>query len=105
MVSENDYVVNLFNDNFSKYGSIIIDNKDFEDYMRGTIISMMFQNPNTYLNPLMKVGKQISEMLIYHKKYRKDEAKEKTISIMKEVGLDNKYYNYYPFELKHLFFP
>ena len=93
-------IVNIFdNDRFYKEGEISIYNHAFENNMRGNMISLMFQNPNTYLNPTMKIGKQISEMLIYHKQYNKQLAKEKTLSFMNKIGLDSKYYNYYPFEL------
>ena len=47
----------------------------------------------------MKVEKQISEMLIYHKKFNKKEAKLKTIEFMKKLQLNEQIYDYYPFEL------
>lgn len=82
-------------------GSIIYNSKLFSNDLRGKVFSLMFQNPNTYLNPLIKVGKQISEMLTYHYKDDKKVAKDKTIALMKKVGLPNpeKLYNYYPYEL------
>lgn len=82
-------------------GTILFDSKTFSNDLRGKVFSLMFQNPNTYLNPLMKVGKQISEMLIYHYKENKKVAKNKTIDLMKKVGLPDpeKLYNYYPYEL------
>lgn len=93
-------LINLFDSkDCTKEGSITIDGEEFSNTMRGKVVSLIFQNPNTYLNPLMKVGKQISEMLIYHNKYKKDTAKELTLNFMSKIGLDSKYYNYYPFEL------
>ena len=55
-------------------GKIEINNELFKNEFRGKKISLLFQNPNSYLNPLMKVGKQIDEMLIYHFKENKKVA-------------------------------
>lgn len=86
---------------FCESGSVIYDNKPFTKDLRGKVFSLVFQNPNTYLNPLMKIGKQISEMLVYHYKESKKNAKNKTIELMSKVKLPNpeKLYNYYPFQL------
>ena len=82
-------------------GTIFINNKEFDTSFRGTTISLLLQNPNSYLNPLMKVGKQIAEMLIYHLKENKKIAKQKTIEMMEYVGIKNskEVYNYLPHEL------
>lgn len=68
--------------------------------VRGSQIGMIFQSPMTSLNPLMKVGKQISEGLIYHQKMSKVEAKERAIEMLKEVGISNpvKRFDQYPHE-------
>lgn len=57
--------------------------------IRGEEISMVFQDPNTSLNPVLTVGEQISEMFIYHRKMKKEEAKLQTIELMKKVGINN----------------
>ncbi len=81
-------------------GKIFIDNKPFNKLDRGKKIVLLFQNPNSYLNPLMKVGKQIQEVFIYHYKMKKNIAKVETLSLMKKVGLDGeKVYDYYPYEI------
>lgn len=82
-------------------GKMFLDNVLVDESFRGKKISLIFQNPNSYLNPSMKVGKQIQEMLTYHFKENKKVAKVKTISIMKEVGIENPavIYNYYPHEI------
>lgn len=82
-------------------GTIFINNKVFDTSFRGKTISLLLQNPNSYLNPLMKVGKQIAEMLIYHLKENKKIAKQKTIEMMEYVGIKNskEVYNYLPHEL------
>lgn len=80
---------------------VLINNMPFKEDLRGKTISILFQNPNSYLNPLMKIGKQIDEMLIYHFKLSKKEAKQKTIELMKKVNFSNpeKLYHYYPHEI------
>lgn len=82
-------------------GKIYLNNQEINETFRGTKISLIFQNPNSYLNPLMKVGKQIEEMLTFHLKENKKSAKEKTLNIMKELKIDNpkQIYNYYPHEI------
>lgn len=81
--------------------NIFINNHPLASNDIGTKISLLFQNPNSYLNPLMKVGKQISEMLIYHHKEKKNIAKYKSLNFMKELEINNAetVYNLYPHEL------
>ncbi len=69
--------------------------------IRGNKISMIFQEPMTSLNPVYKVGKQISESLILHKGLSENEAKKKSIEMMTKVGLPQpeRIYNVYPHEL------
>lgn len=72
--------------------------------LRGDEISMIFQEPMTSLNPVLKIGPQIEEVLYLHanhKKYSKEEAKAKTLAMMKEVGLKDpeRLYTKYPHEL------
>ena len=43
--------------------------------IRGNDIAMIFQDPMTALNPTMKVGKQITEVILKHKKVTRTEAK------------------------------
>lgn len=69
--------------------------------LRGNEVSIIFQEPMTALNPLMQVGKQISEVLKKHTKYSKKTRFEKTIRMMEEVGLKRpeSLYHSYPHEL------
>lgn len=55
--------------------------------LRGNQISMIFQDPMSSLNPVFTVGDQISESIILHQKVSKKEAMEKTIEMLKLVGI------------------
>ncbi len=69
----------------------------------GDEISMIFQEPMTSLNPTMKVGKQIEEMLKIHCKNRlsRKDKKEAVYTILKDVNFENpkEIYNMYPHNL------
>jgi len=55
--------------------------------VRGAGIGMIFQEPMTSLNPVMRVGKQVSEPLILHKKLSKSEAMARSEEMLALVGL------------------
>lgn len=57
--------------------------------IRGSEISMIFQDPMTSLNPTMKIGKQIMEGLIKHQRMSKSDAKNKAIEMLDMVGIPN----------------
>ena len=89
-------------------GEILLDGQDIlklsEDErrkLRGKEISMVFQEPMTSLNPVMKIGKQIMESIILHQNLSKEEAKKKTIDILTKTGLPrvDRIVNEYPFQL------
>ncbi|MBE5939291.1 MAG: ABC transporter ATP-binding protein [Lachnospiraceae bacterium] len=69
--------------------------------INGKEVSMIFQEPMTSLNPLMKVGRQVEEMLILHTDMKKAERKQTVINMFKEVELPEpeKIYNMYPHNL------
>ena len=69
--------------------------------VRGEELSMIFQEPMTSLNPVMKVGKQVQEAILLHRKISKKEAKEEVLRIFEKVGISEpeKRYNCYPHEL------
>lgn len=69
--------------------------------MRGRDITMIFQEPMTSLNPVMKIGDQIMENILLHQKVSKEEAKKMTIDILKKTGLPRveKMVDEYPFQL------
>lgn len=75
-------------------GSINFNGQDLikasEDEMRsirGSKIAMIFQEPMTSLNPVMRCGQQVAEALILHKKLSKSEARLKTLELFREVKL------------------
>ncbi len=54
---------------------------------RGFEIAMIFQEPMTSLNPVMKIGEQITEVILTHEEITNDEAKKKAIEMMEAVGI------------------
>ncbi len=87
-------------------GRILYDGMDLtkidEDHMheiRGHRIGMVFQDPMSALNPIMKVGKQIMEVL-RKKGLRHDEAKRRALELMEAVGIPDveRRFNQYPFQ-------
>jgi len=69
--------------------------------IRGNRIAMIFQEPMTSLNPVIKCGKQITEALLLHTSLSKKEAKQKTMELFRDVQLPDpeKAYHAYPHEL------
>lgn len=68
--------------------------------IRGNKLSMIFQDPMSSLNPVMRIGKQITESMIVKMGMNKEEAKERALQIMKEVGIpepEKRFYQY-PFQ-------
>ncbi|MEK5443721.1 MULTISPECIES: ABC transporter ATP-binding protein [unclassified Fredinandcohnia] len=74
-------------------------NKEMEK-IRGKDIGMIFQDPMTSLNPTMKVGMQIIEVLIKHQNMSKGNAKDRAIELLRLVGIPSpeKRVNQYPHE-------
>ncbi|MBS4013599.1 MAG: ABC transporter ATP-binding protein [Bacteroidetes bacterium] len=75
-----------------------------EQYMqaiRGKNIAMIFQEPMTSLNPVVRCGKQVAESLLWHKIVGKADAKKKVLSLFEEVKLPDpeRVYRSYPHEL------
>ncbi len=68
---------------------------------RGNNISMIFQEPMTALNPVMRCGKQVIESILLHQNISKKAAQQQVISLFKKVNLPRpRYiYNSYPHQL------
>lgn len=69
--------------------------------VRGEEIGMIFQEPMTSLNPVMRVGLQVRETLLLHRKISPQEAKAEVLRIFRKVGISEpeRRYNCYPHEL------
>jgi oligopeptide/dipeptide ABC transporter ATP-binding protein len=69
--------------------------------IRGKKIAMVFQEPAKYFNPSLKIGEQITEMLILHLGMSKRQAVEKALEYLDVVGLgkSRRVLNAYPHEL------
>ena len=55
--------------------------------VRGAEVAMVFQDPMTSLNPVMRVGDQIAEQILAHNELPKEEARERAISMLDQVGI------------------
>ena len=68
--------------------------------IRGAKISIIFQDPMTSLNPVYTIGNQIGEAIRLHTDLKGDEVKQRTIDILKKVGVNDpeKRIKQYPFE-------
>lgn len=55
--------------------------------IRGNSISMIFQQPQSCLNPVFRVGDQLTEVLLIHQDVGKDEAEERAIEMLSMVGI------------------
>ena len=88
-------------------GEILYDGKDLtkiteKEYqtIRGKKIGLIFQDPLSALNPIMKIGKQITEVLMLEGKISKLQAKKRAIELMETVGIPNaeERFHQYPFQ-------
>lgn len=57
--------------------------------LRGGKISMVFQEPMTSLNPVLTIGRQLSESMKLHMQLSKSDAKERAIELLGRVGIPN----------------
>lgn len=69
--------------------------------VRGKQVAMIFQEPMTSLNPVMKVGDQVAEVLKLHLGLNSKAAREKVVSLFEEVGIPEPQdrYDWYPHQL------
>lgn len=102
-------ILQLFESNQKVYdGEIIFEGKDLTKLkeselrkIRGNDISVIFQEPMTSLNPVFKISKQISEVLMLHQGISKKDAEEKALEMLRLVRISNpeKILHSYPFQL------
>ncbi|MBQ1300374.1 MAG: ABC transporter ATP-binding protein [Erysipelotrichaceae bacterium] len=95
-------------------GKIIFDGKDispsqfakkkeYDEFMReirGNSMAMIFQDPMTFLNPVLKVETQLIEPMLNHTDMTKEQAREKALDLLRKVGIPSpeKRITQYPFE-------
>lgn len=74
--------------------------KDWKE-LRSSVVATIFQSPQDALDPLVKVGKQIEEVLKIHTNMKKDERKKLVLETMEKCGLRDveNLYNKYPHQL------
>ena len=101
--------LNPGNTSYNENAQIILDDENVlkfnskEDLkkIRGGKVSMIFQEPMASFAPAIKIGSQMVEQLLIHKKINKDEAKLISVNMLKRVGIADaeKRFNQYAFEL------
>ena len=64
--------------------------------IRGKDISMIFQDPMTSLDPLMKIGDHVIETYLSHMPVKVDEAKGKTMELLEKLGIEKERVDDYP---------
>jgi peptide/nickel transport system ATP-binding protein len=86
--------------NFQGKDLLKISEKEMRE-LRGSKISMIFQEPMTSLNPVFTIGDQIAEVLILHKKLSRAEALDRTVELLEQVGIPDpkKRIGAYPHEM------
>lgn len=90
-------IMGLHNMNYTKVsGEVIYKGENILNYteskfndLRGSEIGMIFQDPLASLNPLMRIGEQIEEALQYHTKLDKKQRQEKSVELLKKVGIEH----------------
>ncbi|MDB9995164.1 ABC transporter ATP-binding protein [Flavobacteriaceae bacterium] len=99
-------LINIKNLNFDGeiiFNGIKLNNLSFREFqkIRGKEISIIFQEPMSSLNPSMKCGDQISEIILNHEKINKKNAKKKSLELIQKVQLKHSelIYEKYPHQL------
>ena len=89
-------------------GEILLEGKDIAHIseeekrkLRGSQISMIFQEPMTSLNPVMKIGKQLTECILQHQDISREEAWKKAEDMLRRTGVPRVEHmmKEYPFQL------
>ncbi len=97
----------LANNAIIESGEILYDGMDLTKvkeeefhHIRGNRIGLIFQDPLSALNPIMKIGQQITEVLHLHNKMTKEEARNRALELMRAVGIPDveRRIEQYPFQ-------
>jgi peptide/nickel transport system ATP-binding protein len=87
-------IMGLLPSNAVRHGSIMFEGREIGDaagnVMKqywGTQMAMVFQDPMTSLNPVMRIGQQIMESLRFHLDVSKDYAEETALALLRSVGI------------------
>lgn len=81
-------------------GINLLENTDADNIkIRGSGISMIFQDPMTALNPTLKISRQMMEVLESHRKVSKKEAEKICISMLEKIGIKKDRFHDYPHQL------
>ena len=87
-------ILSLLPSTATRTGEIIMNGRDLTtltekelNSVRGAEISMVFQEPMTALNPTMRIGDQIAEALLNHRKISKKDAAAKAVELLARVGI------------------
>ena len=91
-------------DNGAEWKSVDIlkqDKKWIRSHINGRRMAMVFQDPMTSLDPTMNIGKQIMEGMIWHYHIAKEDAWNRSVQLLREVGITNpeKLMKEYPHQL------
>ncbi len=88
-------IMGLLPDGLNATGRVLFEGRDLLDLndramtaVRGNSISMIFQEPMTALNPVMRIRKQIGETLRIHQGLSKSDANERAVDLLVRVGID-----------------
>ncbi len=84
------------NSSFKEKGSIKLEGSDISNYnedqmrsVRGRKIAMIFQNPSSALNPVVKIGQQISEIIKLHQGVSNEDAEIQSIKLLRQMGVSD----------------
>jgi len=80
--------------NVHREGQVVYEGENIAEYSQeqmrrvwGSEMAMVFQDPMTSLNPVMKIGKQLTESLRYHLNMDKNEANDTAVALLSSVGI------------------
>lgn len=90
----------FFSLNGSEVDVMALDKRNLQKF-RGDDVAMIFQDPMVSLNPIMKAGEQVAEVVRKKKHLNRIEAHDKVIEMFEKIGITpaEKRYHQYPFEM------